>query len=148
MLYSFQAIKNVDNLKEERIRIVSISKEHLIEKSGDDEVTALYRFAVFSYQSIRILYQIHFDFCCFSLKDIAGIVVKDGGSKEVIIEFKSWRPAQYFIQARDDFLASMADVMESLSLSSFNIHLEPFLPHMFPERPHPFYQVVDSRTGF
>lgn len=81
--------------------------------------------------------------CCISLKDIAGIVVKDADVREVVIEFKSWRPVQYFIDARNDFLASMADVMESLGISNFSFHSELFLPHTFPERPNPFYQVHD-----
>lgn len=116
VLYSFQALKKIDRRKEERLRVVSITKEHLIERSGE-EVTALY-----------------------SLKDVIGLVVKEDNPKEVMIEFKSWRPTQYTIEARDDFLASIADVMESLKLLSFSIHSEEFLPHMFPDKPHQLYQ--------
>lgn len=116
ILYSFQAFKKIDTRKEERPRIVSITREHLVERSGD-EVTALY-----------------------SLKDVVGIVVKEAHSKELVIEFKSWRPTQYIIEARDDFIASMADVMESLRLLNFSIHLEDFLLHMFPEKSHNLYQ--------
>ena len=67
--------------------------------------------------------------------------MKDEFSKEVIIEFKSWRPVQYFIDRKNDFLASIADVMETLRLFNFNIRSEQFLPYMFPESPHSFYQV-------
>eukprot|EP00250_Pteridium_aquilinum_P018104 c23944_g1_i1 orf=785-7753(-) len=116
ILYSFQAMKKIDTRKEERPRIVSITKEHLLERNGD-EVTALY-----------------------SLKDVVGIVVKEDHPEEVVIEFKSWRPTQYIIKERDHFLASMADVMESARLLSFSIHLEEFMPHMFPEKPHHLYQ--------
>ncbi|MCO5565126.1 hypothetical protein L7F22_018797 [Adiantum nelumboides] len=116
VLYSFQALKKIDSRKEERPRNVSITKEHLVERSGD-EVTSLY-----------------------SLADVVGIVIKEDGSREVVIEFKSCRPAQYTLEARDDFLACMADVMESLKLLSFSIHVEGFLPHMFPEKPPVLYQ--------
>lgn len=82
-----------------------------------------------------------------SLKDVVGIVVKEAHSKELVIEFKSWRPTQYIIEARDDFIASMADVMESLRLLNFSIHLEDFLLHMFPEKSHNLYQVVMNEVG-
>lgn len=116
ILYSFQVVKRIEARKEERYRALSITRQFLIERSGD-EVTASY-----------------------SLKDIIGIIVKDERSKEVIIEFKSWRPTQYIIEARNDFIASIADVMDSVRLVSFSIHLEPFLPHTFPEKPHQVYQ--------
>lgn len=67
--------------------------------------------------------------------------MNDKSPKEVIIEFNSWRPVRYFIETRDDFLASISNVMESLQLFSFNIHSEQFLPYMFPESPQLFYQV-------
>jgi hypothetical protein len=43
VLYSFQVLKKPDMNKEERLRVVSITREYFIEKCGD-EVTALYRF--------------------------------------------------------------------------------------------------------
>ncbi|KAH7284662.1 hypothetical protein KP509_34G065300 [Ceratopteris richardii] len=115
VLYSFQAFKRIDSRKGERPRILSITKEHLLERLCD-EVTAVY-----------------------SLTDVLGIVIREDDTKEVVIEFKSWRPTKYILEARDDFLACLADVMESAKLPHFSLHLEDFLPHMFPEKPPQLY---------
>ena len=44
VLYSFKVLKKLDIRNEERIRVVSITREHFVETSGE-EVTALYRFS-------------------------------------------------------------------------------------------------------
>ena len=43
VLHSFKVLKKLDIRNEERTRVVSITREHFIETSGE-EVTALYRF--------------------------------------------------------------------------------------------------------
>lgn len=57
------------------------------------------------------------------------------------MEFRSWRSTQYLFDNRDDFLASMADLMGVEKGSEFSIRLEPYFPHVLPDKLPAFYQV-------
>lgn len=60
---------------------------------------------------------------------------------EVTVEFKSWRPTQYYLEERDDFLASMADIMGAGKGGWFSLRMEPLYPYCFPEKLHPMFKV-------
>jgi len=46
-----------------------------------------------------------------SLEDLLGVVACETNDKEVILEFTSWKDCHFLLKDRDDFLASVADVM-------------------------------------
>jgi DnaJ family protein C protein 13 len=77
-----------------------------------------------------------------SLKDILGIIVSEKDMKEVTLEFRSWRATQYFLDDRDDFVASVTDLIGIGKGTEFSIRLESFFSHTLPEKPHPAYQVT------
>lgn len=86
--------------------------------------------------------------CYNSLSDILGLVVSEKNDTEVIIEFREWRPTQYFIQDRDSFIGSLNDVMGLAKGTQFSVRLEHFFPHTLPDRPLPLYQVLSFRLFF
>lgn len=116
VLYEFEVLKRLDASKQVRERIVSLTNEHFIEKSNDQVIA------------------IH------SLDDVMGLVVHGKNSNEVIVEFRFWRPTQYFVKEMDSFIASMAVLMDTGRYSHFSIHQEPFLSGTFADRPHFVYQ--------
>ena len=63
------------------------------------------------------------------------------------MEFRSWRSTQYFLDNRDDFLASMADLMGIGKGTEFSIRLEPYFPHILPEKLPALHQVSSSAIG-
>lgn len=81
------------------------------------------------------------DYLCCSLKDILGLIVSERDNREVTVEFRSWRSTQYLFDNRDDFLASMADLMGVGKGTEFSIRLEPYFPHILPDKLPAFYQV-------
>ncbi|CAM6112927.1 unnamed protein product [Calypogeia fissa] len=116
VLYEFDVVKRLDNAKQERGRIICITKDYFIEKSGDEVIG------------------VH------SLSDVVGVVANDKRPKEVMLELKSWRATQYHIEERDNFIASMASVMNSGKGSEFSIRSEPFFSYTLPEKCHPVYK--------
>lgn len=57
------------------------------------------------------------------------------------MEFRSWRSTQYFLDNRDDFLASMADLMGIGKGTEFSIRLESYFPHTLPDKLPALHQV-------
>lgn len=86
------------------------------------------------------------DRICCSLKDIIGLIVSEKDDREVTVEFRSWRSTLYLFENRDDFLASMADLMGVGKGSDFSIRLEPYFPHILPDKSPAFYQVSTLTT--
>eukprot|EP00897_Mesotaenium_endlicherianum_P010025 jgi/Mesen1/9050/ME000057S08477 len=74
------------------------------------------------------------------LTDILGLVISGKNDMEVIVEFREWRPTQYFIQERESFVGSFSEVMGLGKGTQFSIRLELFFPHTLPEKPLPLYQ--------
>lgn len=64
------------------------------------------------------------------------------------MEFRSWRPTQYFLDNRDDFLASIADLMGMGKGTEFCIRLEPYFPHVLPDKIPAFHQVSSLIISF
>lgn len=124
-MYEFQVIKSFEGgVGTQRERLLVISSEHLAEVAGE-EVIGLH-----------------------ALNDILGLVVSDKNETEVIVEFKDWRPTQYFITERDSFVGSLGDVMGLRKGTQFSIRLEPFFSHTLPDKPAPLYQVgTGGRLG-
>ena len=117
-MYEFQVIKSFEGgVGTQRERLLVISSEHLAEVAGEDVIG------------------LH------ALNDILGLVVSDKNETEVIVEFKDWRPTQYFITERDSFVGSLGDVMGLRKGTQFSIRLEPFFSHTLPDKPAPLYQV-------
>lgn len=80
------------------------------------------------------------------MKDIIGLIVSEKDDREVTVEFRSWRSTLYLVENRDDFLASMADLMGVGKGSEFSIRLEPYFPHILPDKSPAFYQVSTLTT--
>lgn len=116
ILYKFEVKKRQGSSKQERQRIICITKEYLIEKWGDHVIGM------------------------HSLKDILGLIVSEKDDREVTLEFRSWRPTLYLFENRDDFLASMADLMGIGKGTEFCIRMEPYFPHMLPDKPPAAHQ--------
>lgn len=116
VLYQFEVMKRQDITKQERPRIVSMTKYHLIEKWAD-HVTGVH-----------------------SLNDILGLIVNEKDNREVTVEFRSWRSTQYFLDDRDNFLATMAELMGMGKGTEFSIRLEPYFPHTLPDKLPAAYQ--------
>lgn len=116
VLYEFEVLKRLDASKQVRERIVSLTSEHFIERSNDQVIA------------------VH------SLDDVMGLVVPGKNSNEIIVEFRFWRPTQYFVKEMDSFIASMAVLMDTGKYSHFSIHQEPFLSGTFADKPHLVYQ--------
>lgn len=116
VLYEFEVLKRLDASKQVRERIVSLTNAHFIERSNDQVIA------------------VH------SLDDVMGLVVPGKNSNEVIVEFRFWRPTQYFVEDMDSFVASMAVLMDTGKHSHFTIHQEPFLSGTFADKPHVVYQ--------
>jgi len=68
-------------------------------------------------------------------------VVDEKNDQEIIIEFASWRHCHFLLRDRDDFIASVADVMGMEKGSTFSVRLESFHSHTFPEQQNALYQV-------
>ncbi|KAH9554372.1 hypothetical protein CY35_08G060500 [Sphagnum magellanicum] len=116
IICEFEVTKRQDSTKQERHRKVCMTKDYFIEMWIDHVVS------------------IH------SLKDILGIIVSEKDMKEVTLEFRSWRATQYFLDDRDDFVASVTDLIGIGKGTEFSIRLESFFSHTLPEKPHPAYQ--------
>ncbi|XP_024368115.1 uncharacterized protein [Physcomitrium patens] len=116
IIYKFEVKKRQELTKQERQRVLCITKDFFIEKWGDHVIG------------------IH------SLKDILGLIVSEKDDREVTVEFRSWRPTQYFLDNRDDFLASIADLMGMGKGTEFCIRLEPYFPHVLPDKIPAFHQ--------
>lgn len=76
-----------------------------------------------------------------SLEDLRGLVVNEKNEQEIIIEFASWRDCHFLLRDRDDFIASVADLMGMEKGSTFTVRLESFHSHAFPEQQNALYQV-------
>lgn len=76
-----------------------------------------------------------------SLEDLLGVVVSETNENEVIMEFTSWKDCHFLLDDRDDFLASVADVMGMEKGSTFSMRLEPFRSCTLPERQNALHQV-------
>ncbi|KAG0590844.1 hypothetical protein KC19_1G130600 [Ceratodon purpureus] len=116
ILYEFQALKPSRSLKKDIPRTLRITKHLLIESTQDE------------------LINVH------SLEDLLGVVACETNDKEVILEFTSWKDCHFLLKDRDDFLASVADVMGMEKGSTFSIRLEPFHSFTFPEQQNALHQ--------
>ncbi|XP_057836865.1 uncharacterized protein LOC131047061 isoform X1 [Cryptomeria japonica] len=116
VLYEFEVLKSLDAKKQVRKRILSLTSDHFIERSNDDVIA------------------VH------SLDDVMGLIVSVEIPNAVIIELKFWRPTQYFVEDRDNFISSIAVLMDSRKNYRFSIHQELFLSGTFPDKPHVVYQ--------
>jgi len=76
-----------------------------------------------------------------SLEDLLGVVACETNESEVVLEFTSWKDCHFLLKDRDDFLASVADVMGMEKGSTFSIRLEPFRSCTLPEQQNALYQV-------
>ncbi|KAG0579697.1 hypothetical protein KC19_4G117600 [Ceratodon purpureus] len=117
VLYEFQAVKQSKLNDYDGPRTLSITKHLLIESSFDDIIN------------------IH------SLEDLRGLVASEKNDQEVIIEFASWRDCSFLLRDREDFIASVADVMGMEKGSTFSVRLESFHSHTFPEQQNSLYQI-------
>lgn len=77
-----------------------------------------------------------------SLEDLLGVVASDRDEKE----FTSWKDCHFLIKDRDDFLASVVDVMGMDKGSTFSIRLEPFRSCTLPEQQNAPHQVSTQPT--
>jgi hypothetical protein len=84
----------------------------------------------------------------YSLNDILGLIVNEKDNREVTVEFRSWRSTQYFLDDRDNFLATMAELMGMGKGTEFSIRLEPYFPHTLPDKLPAAYQVSSSTCIF
>lgn len=83
-------------------------------------------------------------FVTSSVEDLLGVVASETNDKEVILEFTSWKDCHFLLKERDDFLASVADVMGMEKGSTFSIRLEPFRSFTFPEQQNALHQVSNQ----
>ena len=83
-----------------------------------------------------------------SLEDLLGVVASETNEKEVILEFTSWKDCHFLLKDRDDFLASVADVMGMEKGSTFSIRLEPFRSCTLPEQQNVPHQVSTQPTDW
>eukprot|EP00271_Cylindrocystis_brebissonii_P009775 TRINITY_DN2501_c0_g1_i2.p1 TRINITY_DN2501_c0_g1~~TRINITY_DN2501_c0_g1_i2.p1 ORF type:complete len:1658 (+),score=386.93 TRINITY_DN2501_c0_g1_i2:98-5071(+) len=119
VLYEFSVVKGFDGGPgNQRDRSLVITTEHIAELAGGGE-------DLIGLQN---------------LSDVLGLVVSDKNDTEVTLEFRDWRPTQYFIQERDSFVGSLAEVVGVKKGMHFSMRLEPFFPHTLPDKPLPLYQ--------
>lgn len=116
VLYEFQALKQSRSHKHDGSRTLCITKHLLIESFVNDIIN------------------VH------SLEDLLGVVVSETNDKEVTLEFTSWKDCHFLLDNRDDFIASVADVMGMGKGSTFSVRLESFHSFMFPEQQSSHYQ--------
>lgn len=70
-----------------------------------------------------------------SLSDILGVVMVPANEREIVIEYKNWRPTHYYLEQRDAFLASVAESISIIKGSHFSFRMEPLFGHCLPDRP-------------
>lgn len=110
-----------------------------------NDVSSYRWFQMVYYQTRRVELNTRFLFffsCACSLDDVMGLIVSVEIPNAVIIELKFWRPTQYFVEDRDNFISSIAVLMDSRKNYRFSIHQELFLSGTFPDKPHVVYQVL------
>lgn len=117
VLYEFQAVKPSRSHNPDRLHSLSITKHLLIESFEGDIIN------------------VH------SLEDLLGVVVSETNDKEVVMEFTSWKDCHFLLKNRDDFVATLADVMGMEKGSTFSIRLEPYHSCTFPEQQSNLHQV-------
>ncbi|KAH9562610.1 hypothetical protein CY35_05G081400 [Sphagnum magellanicum] len=121
----FEVTKRQDSTKQERQRKVCMTKDYFFETWVDHVVS------------------VH------SLKDILGVIVSEKDVREVTLEFRSWRATQYFLDEREDFVASITDLIGISKSTAFSIRLESFFSHALPEMPsYPAYYQHESEAYF
>ncbi|CAM6077021.1 unnamed protein product [Sphagnum tenellum] len=121
----FDVTKRQDSTKQERQRKVCMTKDYFFETWVDHVVS------------------VH------SLKDILGVIVSEKDVREVTLEFRSWRATQYFLDEREDFVASIADLIGISKSTAFSIQMEPFFSHALPKMPsYPAYYQHESEAYF
>jgi hypothetical protein len=70
-----------------------------------------------------------------SLSDVLGVVMVPSNEREIVVEYKNWRPTHYYLEQRDAFLASIAESISLIKGSHFSFRMEPMFAHYLPERP-------------
>jgi DnaJ family protein C protein 13 len=80
--------------------------------------------------------------------DLRGVIASEKNDQEVIIEFAFWRDCNFRLRDRDDFIASVAEVMGMEKGSTFSVRLESFHSHTLPEQQNSLYQVSIQTSWF